>query len=613
MPSLIFSCDIVTSVSHASTLIVFDCFVNFDKPAESFRNPLDVRYLFKVYFIKDSNGSILHGNYANRDSYNSILNQTRYSEINQEASEHFTIRPAGYRVYIKDIDDTNNSIIYRDNSYSGSDNLKLFAGYNYIVEADAIALDSNHSKSKNYTTTTDDINSTLLFKDKSTCRDKSNISLNNYHFNDSHLIDNISHSNIGKYQLHIEDSNWSSADGVNGGCIIGSSVISESGNSKSGCTISSNALNNYRDINLKFNPYRFNITDINLRNRPNNGREYVYMSDLNSSLDMGVILSANIIAEDKNGNRVTNFTSSCEAFDTSLYLKYHITTDRIDNQPTYNKIYTIKGSKVGFKRAVSFNQESFNSVEDIHLDNNISIPATKFLDTNDGNSSINILLNLNKNLSEPINPVKLEFNSLDINSSNNSKVKNKNRVVDGIKDINSSKLFYFASIAPDQENYEDVYENHCRTPISALIFCDKNISWCSSMIGNNGLNDIRTRYGWYRAYLHNSNTDGKVINFIIDNPLVVVTPSANNLPNFNNGKISNIITGYSGDNLPAKVEVKMNLTSWLKYHREPSRNGIPFWRNSFKDKNATLSGVGMTGQILDTSSTATKVAKKIDW
>ena len=567
---------------------------------------------FKVYFIKDSNGSILHGNYANRDSYNAILNQTGYSEINQDASESFTIRPAGYRVYIKDIDESNKTITYRDSSYSGGDSLKLSAGYNYMIEADAVALDSNFSNTKGYTTIANEINTTLKFRDKSTCRDKSNIPLSNYKFNNSHLIDNLSHSNVGEYQLHIEDSSWSSADGTKGGCILGSSTISTDGNNKSGCNISSTTITNYRDINLKFYPYRFNITNINLVNRPNNGRDYIYMNDLNSSLDMGLLLSANIVAEDKSGNQTTNFTSSCEAFDTSLHLNYHITTDRIDNQPTYDKIYTIKGSEVGFKRAVSYNKENFNSIEDIHLDNNISISADKFLDKNDGNTSINILLNLNKNLSEPINPVKLDFNSIDINSTDSSKVKNRDKVADGSKDIGSSKLFYFASIAPDRENYEDVYQGHCKTPISALIFCDKNISWCSSMIGNNGLNGIRTKYGWYRAYLHNSDTDGKVINFIVSNPLVVVTPTANHLSNFNNGKIEDIVTGYSGDHLPAKVEVKIDLTPWLKYHREPSRNGIPFWRNTFRDKNATLSGVGLTGQVLETSTT-TKVAKKIEW
>ena len=575
---------------------------------------------FKVYLIKDSSGAILHGNYANKNSYNSILNQEEYSEISQEASKSFTIRPAGYIVNIKDINSNNSIIKYRDSKYSGNDSLKLSAGYKYIIEADAIAMDTHQSKTKNYAT--NDINSTLIFKDKSNCRDKSNISLKGYHFNNSHLIDNISHSNVGKYKIHIEDSSWSSADGINGGCIIGSSAISENGNIKSGCNISSSLLD--RDIDLKFYPYRFNITNINLKNRPNNGRDYIYMSDLNKSLNIGVILSADIIAEDMSGKKTTNFTSSCEAFDTDLSLKYHITTDMIDRNSTYSKIYTIKGSEIDFKRAVSYNQEeSFNSVENGYLNNKITIPANKFLDINEGNSSIHILLNLTKNLSEPINPVKLEFNSLYINSSNSSKVKGKNRIADGIGDINKSKLFYFATIAPEQENYEDSYEKHSKISISALIFCKKSVSWCSNMIGNNGLNDIKTRYGWYRAYLHNI-SDGKVNNFITDTPLVTITPSANNLPSFINGKIGNIVVTYHGNTLPFRVKINMDLSSWLKYHRDPLEKGNSSVRISFRDGGNILTGIGKSGYIVETLDTSknhnishshsiSNSRKKIDW
>ena len=67
------------------------------------------------------------------------------------------------------------------------------------------------------------------------------------------------------------------------------------------------------------------------------------------------------------------------------------------------------------------------------------------------------------------------------------------------------------------------------------------------------------------------------------------------MPNFNEkkvGKILNITTGYSGNTFPAKVEVNMEVSSWLKYNRAPSRYGIPFWRNTFRDKNATWSGEG---------------------
>ena len=68
------------------------------------------------------------------------------------------------------------------------------------------------------------------------------------------------------------------------------------------------------------------------------------------------------------------------------------------------------------------------------------------------------------------------------------------------------------------ENYPDEYEGASRTPISVLIYCKHTKLWCSNMIGDNGLNGVKTVNGWYRAILHDSNIDGKVINFILDNP-----------------------------------------------------------------------------------------------
>ena len=74
----------------------------------------------------------------------------------------------------------------------------------------------------------------------------------------------------------------------------------------------------------------------------------------------------------------------------------------------------------------------------------------------------------------------------------------------------------------------------------------------------------------------------------------------------------NLKTGYSGNKFPAKVEVTMEVSPWLKYHRDPTRDGVPFWRNTFKDKNAPWSGEGYLGHQLEIKST-TRVAKKIFW
>ena len=570
---------------------------------------------FKVSFLKDDNGTIVHGNYADKDSYNSLLNRAGYSEISQEASRHFSIRPAGYKIYIKDIDESNNSITYRDSSYSGNKPLKLVSGYDYKIEAKAVSLDINRSKTKGYTTSNGDLNVTLLFKDKSSCIDKSDTTINNYIFNNGSLQNSISHNNVGKYLLRVEDSSWSSID-KDIGCIANSSTISSSGEEKSGCNISTTSIDEYNELEMKFYPYSFYV-DAKVENRPNSGKNYIYMGDLNSSLDMGLDIKATITAIDKKDNKLTNFTKSCVASDVTLSLDYNITTDSIDHKNRYSEINTTKGSIVRFKKVVSYNEEAFNinSVENTHLDDNITISKNQFLNSNEGNSSINILFNLTKNFSEPINPVEIRFNSLESNGTTISKIKGKDRTANGIGTIDTIKKLYFSQIAPDMENYPDEYEGVSHTPISVLIFCNHTKVWCSNMIGDNGLNNIKTKYGWYTAILHDSNIDGGVIKFTVNNPLSAVNPKANKLPNFNEnklGKIVEVTTGYSGNKFPSKVEVDMEVSPWLKYNRDPNRDGIPFWKNTFRDRNATWSGEGKAGNQIEIKTT-TRVAKKIFW
>ena len=573
---------------------------------------------FRVSFLKDENGTIAHGNYANEESYNNMITQAGYTEMSQDdASDHFAIRPAGYIVEIRDIDENNNTITYRDSSYSEDNPLNLSAGYNYLIYAKAIGYDNNSSIALGYTTDNiDDINATLIFDDKLSCNDISNAQLHSYSFNNGELRNTITHENVGKYKLRIIDNSWSDIDKNSGDCIPNSSIISNNANEKSGCDISTDAIDKYHEISMKFYPYEFAI-DAQVQNIPNSNKDFVYMNDLNDSLDMALDIKANILAQSKNHIPLTNFTYSCVANDVILSLNYNITTDRINNQPTYDKILTTKGSEVSFKRVVAYNDitPDIDNVEKSHLDKNITISADKFLNINEGNSSIEILYNINKNLSEPINPVEIKFNNLELNSTINiAKIKNKTAQANGIGNLNIDKKLYFSSVAPDIENYPDEYDRYCVTPITVLIYCENNTTWCNKMIENNGLNNLKTNLGWYTSLLHDSNTDGKVLGFTVNNLLSNVNPTANNLPNFNEnkGRIVNLTTGYSGNTYPAEVQVDMDLSPWLKYHRDPARNGIPFWRNTFRDRNATWSGVGDTGNQIDIKTT-TIPAKKISW
>jgi len=562
---------------------------------------------FRVSFLKDENGTIVHGDYALEDSYNALLNSSRYYELSQDASDHFAIRPAGFNI---SIGDNNGSIIYVENNKTQTSPINLVAGYNYYIEAKAV--DLNGSIIGGYTTIAGDLNTTLLFRDNLNCRATEDIS-KSYNFNNGVLKGDISHTNVGKYRLHMRDSSWSSIDEVNGDCVVNSFEIPDDKNSKVGCDIVSNIF--YPDIDLKFNPYQFKAISY-VKNIPDKQRNYIYMSDLDKSLKMGIELITNIEAEDKSGNRVTNFTSSCEAEDLEVTLDFTIETDTNSSSGDI-PIKTVYGSEVKFERVISFNgvAPDIADVEESNLSRKITIPASKFLDLKDGNSTISTIVNLNRNYSEPTNPVVVTLSSLDINSSTPSKLKGSDFFASGVSNIGVSKILYYASIIPDRENYGDEFDGVVKTPINALIYCKKTTAWCSQKIGSNGLNNVKTVDGWYRAIEHDSTIDGRVNAFIISNPLSKVTPDANNLPNFNEGvegRIDDIVTGYGGNSYPSEVVVEMDVSEWLKYHKDPARAGVAFWKITFRDKNATWSGVGEAGNQVEIKTT-TKPAKKISW
>jgi hypothetical protein len=211
---------------------------------------------FRVSFLKDENGTIAHGDYANEYDYNNVENRVGYTQVAQESSDHFAIRPAGYKVVIQDIDENNQTVSYRDSSYSENDHLPLVAEYAYIIDAKAVALDSNNSTALGYT---QDINATLEFDDRLSCNDTSDSQLNSYKFYNGRLNNTILHNNFGKYLVKITDDSWSNIDKNNNDCIENSSIISNNGNQKSGCNVSTQSMDKYHDIKLQFQPFEFDV------------------------------------------------------------------------------------------------------------------------------------------------------------------------------------------------------------------------------------------------------------------------------------------------------------------------------------------------------------------
>jgi len=548
---------------------------------------------FKLYYIKDENGTILHGNYTN--NYNETLGSNNNHEfIIEDASDNFAIRPANFLINIQDKDKDNNTITYSDNP------LNLVAEYPYIIDINATLYNSNQ-KTPLYTT--EDINSTLIFHSSSNCNDNNDKTLN-YSFNDGSLKSTISNSNVAQYILDINDSKWTTIDqdSNRSDCILNSSSNTPNNDGKVGCNVSPKS-----KIDLEFRPYRFSI-NANLKNINNSGKGYLYMSDLTLSRKMGVVVDINLTAQGFNGDRLSNFTNSCMAKDSNLSLNYDVLFKNFDGS---SDIKTVKGTNVAPQQVVNFNDEN-SSVTGFNP--NLLVSENKFLDDNNGSLNVHILYNIEKKFNEATNPIIVDFISFDMNSTLlKAKVKGEENTPSGEESIDENKTFYFARVSPDRLSYPETAKESIITPLNLEIFCkvDGNRSWCDNdmNLSNIGFNGINTDRGWYLDKLHEDTTEGKVYGLSSNNTKITTQPST--IPPFIHGRIDNLKAIYSStEPLKGKVSAKIDINTdvWLRYSTD-NINGLASFRVTFR-KSASLTGTGKTGFMTEWSQDRTNAVQK---
>ncbi len=320
------------------------------------------------------------------------------------------------------------------------------------------------------------------------------------------------------------------------------------------------------------------------------------------------------------------------------------------NNTTFIQLKTIKDTNIITQRIIRHNDGAValtaeenlkNASSGMTIDANITILPSRFKDENEGVSTLEVRYNIQKSLSEAINPIEIEFKKMIATSKDShsliawqSKVlgvedRDETFIPEGLEEFNSTKLFYFARVAPDHVVYEDSFETRVSTPLTIEIYCDVNQTWCNEKRVNhgNGLNNAHSANHWYTAIKHNGSRDGttkvKQSNILsINNTKLNATtlePVVTKL-SFDeemSGRQSLLETLFTGKDIavgtPVKTENIITPTSWLKYHPDPSRNGNPYYLNVFKNTPpGILSGVGKTGNILDIKANSAS-SRKMDW
>ncbi|MBD3793376.1 MAG: LamG domain-containing protein, partial [Campylobacterales bacterium] len=602
--------------------------------------------LFRISWLEDGNGSILYGDYSNPVDYDNKLSSAAtcgcVGEESMNASDLFAIRPLGFNVAISD----NLTEVTNNNTTGGKgvNPVSLAAEYPYRLNAAAVRDTSGTLETEYKTDNPWELQGVLDFDGSTTnCNILENVDLVEENtmrgtFSSGELIgDDFNHLEAGRYLFTLLDINWTHIDQNDtnpelSGCIVDYNNSERIGG-KYGCNISSDIENNalFDSIVIEFEPYEFNITNTFVRNANGTNRNHVYMGDLNLSLDMGVEIGGDVIAQGKNHKRLYNFVEGCAAEAVNIDLQYLITSDQnLTDSTVYNKILTRNGTPMDFNYVYAFNGNAYNA-SDLYerLDNNITIPSSAFVKSQEGNSSVSILYNITKDLNEPMNPVKVIFRDLNASSVDATSYSNgsDNFIPYGGADTGQldrngtgTRFFYYSKVAPYQENYGDVTGTSLNTPIYVAIYCgDMNQSWCSTMINTNGLSESFAQSGWYTAHLHDSSTDGSISQLSVGDPSDSVTDAAS-LPNFHDGRagrIEDITTATNHGSLPWRVTVTIDqMSPWL-YHHIINDEGKPFWRVNFKgNSNGVITGVGETGHITEIDANtnySNSKGGKIDW
>jgi len=575
---------------------------------------------FQVTALIDSNGSLIHGDFTQDGVFDSAINNHNATE-KFGYSDLFAIRPLGYYFEVKDNGEHNHTRYAQNDIHT---DLDLAAQYDYTLNIHAISDMQNTIATQYKTLGSQELNTSLTFDDRSTCIDQEDRQLvSSSNFNNGVInAFEFSHHNVGAYKLEIQDINWTYIDQHDdpelAGCVMGSSANTKT-NDRYGCNFSSKV---HGDFGIDYQAYEFNLSNTRIENLSGTTQDYLYMGlDLNSQ-NMGVQLSTDIIAVGAKGGQLSNYTSSCVAKDVSIDLNYLVTDATQDNNSSYENFSTIEGTVQPLQRAIVYNENNVSfDVQDSHFSNVIAVPKGTFLDSNEGNMSLDIFYNITKNTSEPMNPIRLNFLKLNADSNETThQVENEERTAKGQSNsglINAQRTFYFSRVAPDLENYPATKESNITTPLSIEIFCDTSRVWCQQMIPSEvGLNSVHTIYGWYTARQHDSSVDG---NFDLELPTASPDNEIHADLTSTRGRYEDVIIAHEGfeaddeTNSVVTIEVAVRPDPWLRYHPDPSRNGDPFYNVKFQNQNfGILSGVGESGNLIETGA-STGPTNKLAW
>lgn len=628
---------------------------------------------FRMWVLTDENGTVIPHLCAenddacfintvydpyikSRDTLNKCGNCTTYSNSRGKSGcyaclrdyfaspicsrDNFSIRPETYRMSILDANESNLTtapkIEIANNNASNS--ASLAAEYLYNFEANATAYQSDIVAQGYYR----DMNATLLFNDKSSCADQSDSNIS-FSFLDGQVRFEpiksqpytISHNNVGNYLLNLTDSTWTLVDQKiypyktfdSDDCKLNDGSTSTNGNTLSGCNTLSNFDATHQDINIQFEPYSYDVSNI-LMSTPNNTNT-LYTNNLNTNniadRAMAVRFNGPIIALGKQGTQLTNYTSSCAAKDMLFDINRTVTQN--GNAINENSIMGIDlesnapSKKIHFQRYDS--SQDTNTTLQYGTENNdtnastaIIVNRVQFRDENNGSANISLEYNFERKADQVMNPLAVTFNFKEANSTlaSSSAHMNTNFIPEGNGTVNGTVNFIYGRIAPNSDSPYVVNPSEVQTTIPMYVegYCSGQDALGVDMncsLYNFNTPSPRDNGVWWVNKNHNSaQGDGNIQSLTDENnpsPLKITknTDIALNNPTDITVKINNSEPRPYNTTILVAPSVP-----WLSYNPNGIFNPIVNFLGG-----GGWAGKGNTGLVVDTNASFNQNNKRIGW
>ena len=510
--------------------------------------------------------------------------------------DNFALRPEAFLIKINDQNQTDGSSKLRiDDNVSGvplplSTQTELASGYNYSIELNA----TNHLNNKA------SIGYTKVFTAGSTdiveyawepsnsptgCNDTNSTTITPNIIN-GYVDFNNSFSQVGEYRLHMEDTTWTTVDynpiymshhdnsanyfipSTTADCLSASSTTQIiNSTTKNGCNISSNHNSSttdlkYRDYNIEFHPYKFDLSSlrqsVGLNNDLITPNSYVYMADISQDENMSYHINGNIRASGYDDSLLTNYVNNCYA--KAVDINITRTMDLVGNTPYQYKFNALDTNNT----LISTTSGDLNNSA-----GPIQLSEGDFSKNTNGSINSNLNLNFFRQNSILLNPKQVLFHLYSTECSNSSEcsfnAELTSKTTHGETNIDNNITYYYGRSHTSRQRYEGntgsaniYYETYCfGTDLSGKL-CDRTL--LQQGVNSKKASDIR----WFINENHNLNfgDSGTVTE---NNSLARVTVAGSSTGNHPDN--STLMTYNESRGYPYKTTMQNNASRWLIYNQ----------------------------------------------